>query len=72
MELFGSNIFSGMFHKREAAPQPIAATPGVPTSTTPPETQKVTGGNYQERISYVSGPESALVVGAVPQQGQSQ
>ena len=65
MELFGSNIFSGMFHKREVAPQPIAATPGVPTSTTPPETQKVTGGNYQERISYVSGPESALVVGAV-------
>ena len=65
MELFGSNIFSGMFHKRDAAPQPIAATPGVPTSTTPPETQKVTGGNYQERISYVSGPESALVVGAV-------
>ena len=65
MELFGSNIFSGMFHKREAAPQPIAATPGVPTSTMPPEPQKVTGGNYQERISYVSGPESALVVGAV-------
>ena len=62
-------MFSGLFgsgrQQREAAPQPIAATPGVPTSTTPPETHKVTGGNYQERISYVSGPESALVVGAV-------
>ena len=69
MELFGSNIFGGLFgrQQREVVSQAVASggAPGVPTSTTPPETQKVTGGNYQERISYVRGPESALVVGAV-------
>ena len=56
------NIFANLFryHKREIAP-----TPGVPSSTMPPEPPKVQGGDYQERIAYVRGPEQALVVGAV-------
>ena len=58
MELFGSNIFS--FRKREVTPP----APGVPSSTNEQE-PKVQGGDYQERIAYVRGPEQALVVGAV-------
>ena len=42
---------------------------GVPVTTDPnhPSNQpnKVEGGDYQERIAYVRGPEQALVVGAV-------
>jgi len=58
------NIFANLFRfrQREATPQPI--TPGVQTSTMPSE-PKVTGGDYQERIAYVRGPEQALVVGSV-------
>jgi HK97 family phage portal protein len=59
MELFGSNIFS---RKREVTPP----APGVPSSTNEQE-PKVQGGDYQERIAYVRGPEQALVVGAVYQ-----
>ena len=58
MELFGSNIFS--FRKREVTPP----APAVPSSTNEQE-PKVQGGDYQERIAYVRGPEQALVVGAV-------
>ena len=56
------NIFANLFRfkTREAAP-----APGVPSSTQPQDTQKVAGGDYQERISYVRGPEQALLVGAV-------
>ena len=58
------NIFANLFRfrqTREAGP-----TPGVPSSTMPSDTgQKVTGGDYQEHIAYVRGPESALVVGTV-------
>ena len=58
------NIFANLFRfrqTREAGP-----TPGVPSSTMPSDTgQKVTGGDYQERIVPVRGPESALVVGTV-------
>ena len=60
MELFGSNIFS--FRKREVTPP----APGVPSSTNEQE-PKVQGGDYQERIAYVRGPEQALVMGAVYQ-----
>ena len=60
MELFGSNIFS--FRKREV-PAPTNAL-GVPSSTNEQE-PKVTGGDYQERIAYVRGPQQALLVGAV-------
>ena len=45
-----------------------APTPGVPATTDPnaPANQsKVSGGDYQERIAYVRGPEQALVVAAV-------
>ena len=58
------NIFANLFRfrqTREAGP-----TPGVPSSTMPSDSgQKVTGGDYQEHIAYVRGPESALVVGTV-------
>ena len=58
------NIFANLFRfrqTREAGP-----TPGVPSSTVPSDSgQKVTGGDYQEHIAYVRGPESALVVGTV-------
>ena len=43
-------------------------TTGVPATTDPNAASnqpKVTGGDYQERIAYVRGPEQALVVGAV-------
>ena len=56
MELFGSNIFG--FRRREVTP-PV---PGVPSSTSD---QKVQGGDYQERIAYVRGPQQALCTGAV-------
>jgi HK97 family phage portal protein len=57
MELFGSNI--SLFRKREATP-----TPGVPSSTMPPEPE-VKGGSYQERIMPVRSQEQALLVSAV-------
>ena len=57
MELFGSNF--NLFRKREVTP-----TPGVPSSTMPPETE-VKGGSYQERIVYARSPETACTVSAV-------
>ena len=54
------NFFRNWFKTREATP-----TPGVPSSTMPTEQSNVQGGDYQERIAYVRGPEQALVVGAV-------
>ena len=53
------NFFRNWFKTREATP-----APGVPSNTMPTE-PKVQGGDYQERIAYVRGPEQALVVGAV-------
>ena len=58
------NFFINMFRKREVSAPAQAITPGVPSSTND-QGPKVTGGDYQERISYVRGPEQALVVGAV-------
>lgn len=57
MELFGSNF--NLFRKREATP-----TPGVPSSTMPPDPE-VKGGSYQERIVYARSPETACSVSAV-------
>ena len=54
-------IFANLFRsarKREAE------TPGVPSSTMPPETE-VKGGSYQERIVYARSPEMACSVSAV-------
>ena len=60
------NIFANLFRFRQT--RELTPTPGVP-ATTDPNAQsnqpKVTGGDYQERITYVRGPESALVVAAV-------
>ena len=55
-------IFANLFRsvrKREVE------TPGVPSSTMPPETQKVEGGDYMERIVYARSPEMAVTVSAV-------
>ena len=60
------NIFANLFRFRQT--REAGGTVGVPATTDPnaPSNQpKVTGGDYQERIAYVRGPEQALVVGAV-------
>ena len=61
-----------MLPTRETQPAVIhreePQVPGVPVTTDPnhpSNQQKVDGGDYQERIAYVRGPEQALVVGAV-------
>jgi HK97 family phage portal protein len=56
------NFFINMFRKREA-PQ----TPGVPSSTMPPEPQKPQGADYMERIAYTRSPQQALLVAVVYQ-----
>ena len=58
------SFFSNLF--KAATPENAimvreASVPGVPSSTMPPEPPKVQGGDYQERIAYVRGPEQALV-----------
>ena len=60
------NIFANLFRFRQReAPSPI----GVPATTDPNAASnqgtKVSGGSFEERIAYVRGPESALVVAAV-------
>ena len=54
-----NRIFVNFFRKREAP------TPGVPSSTMPPEPQKVEGGDYMERIISARSPEDACSVSAV-------
>ena len=58
------NIFANLFRyrKREATP-----TPGVPSSTMPPEPQKPQGADYMERIAYTRSPQQALLVAVVYQ-----
>jgi HK97 family phage portal protein len=61
------NIFANLFRfrqTRDVSAPTHAITPGVPSSTND-QGPKVSGGDYQERIAYVRGPEQALVVGAV-------
>ena len=53
-------FFANFFRKREVTPP----TPGIPSSTNEQE-PKVQGGDYQERIAYVRGPQQALLVAAV-------
>ena len=60
------NIFANLFRFRQT--REVTPTPGVPTTTDPnaqSNQPKVTGGDFEERITYVRGPESALVVAAV-------
>ena len=72
MKLFGF-LPTGMLPTRETLPAVIQReekpVPGVPVTTDPNhlsnQPNKVEGGDYQERIAYVRGPEQALVVGAV-------
>ena len=63
MNWFGNLFKSRSLNVREVQPTPPSGVPGVPSSTM--EQKKVEGGDYQERIAYVRGPEQALVVGAV-------
>ena len=59
------NIFANLFRFRQTREAPI----GVPATTDPNAASnqgpKVSGGSFEERIAYVRGPESALVVAAV-------
>ena len=56
------NIFANLFrYRKREAPQ----TPGVPSSTMPPEPQKIEGGDYMERIVATRSPEAACSVSAV-------
>ena len=53
-------FFANFFRRREITPP----TPGVPSSTNEQE-PKVQGGDYQERIAYVRGPQEALCAGTL-------
>ena len=55
------NFFVNMFRKREA-PIDVPATTAPNAASNQP---RVSGGSFEERIAYVRGPESALVVAAV-------
>ena len=59
------NIFANLFRFRQTREAPV----GVPATTDPNAASnqgpKVSGGSFEERIAYVRGPESALVVAAV-------
>ena len=59
------NIFANLFRFRQTREAPI----GVPATTDPNAASnqgpKVSGGSFEERIAYVGGPESALLVAAV-------
>lgn len=59
------NIFANLFRFRQRE----APAPGVPVTTDPNHASnqgpEVSGGSFEERIAYVRGPESALVVAAV-------
>ena len=57
------NFFANMFRKREVSAPTTAITPGAPSSTA--EQPLVHGGDYQERIAYVHGPEQALCAGTL-------
>ena len=63
------SFFSNLF--RMATPENVLMlreapqTPGVPSSTMPPESPKVEGGDYMERIVSARSPEDACSVSAV-------
>ena len=62
------SFFSNLF--KAATPENAlmlreAETPGVPSSTMPPEPTKVDGGDYMERIVATRTPEAACSVSAV-------
>ena len=64
------SFFSNLF--RQATPENAimlreAPTPGVPSSTMPPEPQKPQGADYMERIAYTRSPQQALLVAVVYQ-----
>ncbi|MBR2777276.1 MAG: hypothetical protein IKD75_09275, partial [Prevotella sp.] len=65
------SFFSNLF--RQATPEnalmlrEATPTPGVPSSTMPPEPPKVEGADYMERIAYTRSPQQALLVAVVYQ-----
>ncbi len=62
---FFSNLFKAATPENALMLREAPQTPGVPSSTMPPEPPKVEGGDYQERIVAVRSPESACSVSAV-------
>jgi len=64
------SFFSNLF--KQATPENAimlreAPTPGVPSSTMPPEPEKPQGADYMERIAYTRSPQQALLVAVVYQ-----
>ena len=63
------SFFSNLF--RQATPEnaimlrEAPQTPGVPSSTMPPEPEKPQGADYMERIAYTRSPQQALLVAVV-------
>ena len=62
---FFSNLFKAATPENALMLREATPTPGVPSSTMPPEPQKPTGADYQERIVAASSPEAACSVSAV-------
>ena len=63
---FFSNLFKAATPENALMLREATPTPGVPSSTMPPETE-VKGADYMERIAYVRSPQQALLVGVVYQ-----
>ena len=64
---FFSNLFKAATPENAIMVREATPTPGVPSSTMPPEPQKPQGADYQERIAYTRSPQQALLVAVVYQ-----
>ena len=62
---FFSNLFRSATPENALMLREAPQTPGVPSSTMPPEPPKVEGGDYMERIVATRSPEAACSVSAV-------
>ena len=62
---FFSNLFKAATPENALMLREATPTPGVPSSTMPPEPPKVEGGDYMERIVATRTPEAACSVSAV-------
>ena len=62
---FFSNLFKSATPENALMLREAPETPGVPSSTMPPEPTKVEGGDYMERIVATRTPEAACSVSAV-------
>ena len=64
---FFSNLFKAATPENAIMVREATPTPGVPSSTMPPEPQKPQGADYMERIAYTRSPQQALLVAVVYQ-----